>query len=149
MDGLVFEYFHISLFTNSFQIRYAGKVIGAGGKTKDIWYTELYLDELPDNSGKIQLKLWPKNPPQIEDLTIKIPPKTEVGKVIETIRQSSSRIAGISLKDKFGDAYTFRISYLDPEKTLTDREVEKIRNKVMVRLKKVIGSRLRSKTDII
>ena len=69
----------------------------------------------------------PKNPPQIEDLTIKIPSGTEVGNVMRIIKSSDEQVSEIEFKDRFKDSYTFRISYQNINKTLNDSEVAKIR----------------------
>jgi len=129
----------ISYLTNSYQIKYENQVIGCGGEMNGIYFVELYLDSLPDNSHQISIKLWPKNPPQIEDMTIKIPPGTEVGNVMRIIKSVDEQVDEIDLKDRFKDSYTFRISYQNTHKTLNDGEVAKIRSSISRALKKKLG----------
>lgn len=84
----------------------------------------------------------PKHPPQIEDITINIPAGVEVGKIIGTIKSISNLVSEIELRDIYKDSYTFRISYLDPEKTLIDKEVEVVRTKINQKLKSAFGINL-------
>ncbi len=78
----------------------------------------------------------PKYPAQVEDLTISIPERIKAGDVINRITETDLLISDVKLTDIYEDAYTFRVSYQHPEKTLTDREVEEIRTKILVELKK-------------
>lgn len=72
----------------------------------------------------------PKYPPQIEDITIEIPEGKPVGEVIQSIKQASKMVHSIELVDIYERKFTFRISYLHPNKTLSDKEVEEERNKI-------------------
>ncbi len=81
----------------------------------------------------------PNYPPQIEDLTIKIPAGVEVGRVIRSIRSTSTLISKIELKDTYKNSYTFRITFQDPAKTLTDKEVEIVRNKITKNMNHDLG----------
>lgn len=78
----------------------------------------------------------PKYPPQIEDITLILPEKTKVGSVIHSIKAVDKRVDEIELTDIYINSYTFRINYQDPNKTLTNEEVEKIRNKILGEVKK-------------
>ena len=114
----------------SFNIRVKKAVIGIGGMLQDTYFTEIYLDKLLDNAAVIPVALWPNFPPQIEDLTLIIPTKTEIGKVIAAIQSTHDQLTEVRLMDIFGDSYTFRISYQSPNRTLTDSEVDKIRKEI-------------------
>lgn len=83
----------------------------------------------------------PKYPAQIEDITFVIPPKTKVGEVIETVNDSDKLVDKTVLQDIFKDAYTFRVWYRHPRKTLTDKEVEKIREKIVSEVRKKHGAK--------
>jgi phenylalanyl-tRNA synthetase beta subunit len=113
-----------------------GKVIGAGGFIDSIYFAEIYLDEVMGKSKNPHVKLWPKYPPQIEDITLVLPQKTKVGKVIHSIKDVDKRIDPVELTDIYKNAYTFRVYYQDPKKTLTNKEVKKIRNKILITVKK-------------
>lgn len=71
-------------------------------------------------------------PPQIEDITLSFPPKTRIGEVMKLMPNAE-------LKDIYKNSYTFRIRYQDPKKTLTDKEVEEIRNKILAKIKSKFG----------
>lgn len=72
----------------------------------------------------------PKYPPQVEDMTIEIPEGKLVGEVIGAIKQASKLVYSVELVDVFERKFTFRISYLHPDKTLSDKEVERERGKI-------------------
>jgi phenylalanyl-tRNA synthetase beta chain len=76
----------------------------------------------------------PKYPPQIEDLTLLLPDKTKVGDIISTIEQTKL-ISKVELTDIYENAHTFRVFYQHPKKTLTNKEVEKTRIKMLKTLK--------------
>ena len=92
-------------------------------------------DLISHSKGYNSFKPIPIHPPQIEDLTIKIPEGVEVGKVIDTIKSAGSNISEVELWDIFKDSYTFRVSYQDPAKTLTDIEVQYTRNVILQKIK--------------
>jgi len=50
----------------------------------------------------------------------------------------------VELIDSFEDSRTFRVTYQDTKKTLTDEEVEKIRNKIIKGLKDKLKIQLKS-----
>jgi phenylalanyl-tRNA synthetase beta subunit len=78
----------------------------------------------------------PKYPPQVEDMTFVLPKQVKYAKLVETIQNVSSLIASIDLVDMYKGAYTARISYQDPEKTLTDADITPIRTAIVSRVKK-------------
>lgn len=86
----------------------------------------------------------PKYPAQIEDVTLTLPARTRVGDVILSIKSSSKLIQNVELIDTYKDAYTFRLWYQHPRKTLTDKEVEAIRKKLLAQVKKKFGGILKS-----
>ncbi len=98
--------------------------------------SEIAVDDILSFAKEFKsFKNIPKHPPQIEDMTVKIPQGVEVGKVIGNIRSASNLISEVELKDIYNDSYTFRISYQHPDKTLTDKEVEEIRKEMLSKLK--------------
>ncbi len=84
-----------------------------------------------------------KYPSQVEDITFTLPEKTMVGKVLEEIRYLQSTINNAELRDIYKNSYTFRISYHDNTKTLTDKEVEQIRNKILQKVKEKFGGQIK------
>src|SRR5579859_1666721 len=67
----------------------------------------------------------------VEDLTFTLPEKSEVGVVIETIRQTSPLITSVTLKDIYQQNYTFTIMYCDPTHNLDTAEVEPLRKNIV------------------
>lgn len=120
------------------------KVIGFGGKIENIFYAEIDLDEILGKDRKYISKLWPKYPPQIEDITLSFPEKTKIGDVIQTIKSINQLINKVELTVIYKDNYTFRIWYQDPVRTLTDKEVEKIRNNILQVIKVKYGGYLKN-----
>jgi phenylalanyl-tRNA synthetase beta chain len=84
-----------------------------------------------------------KFPPQIEDITIELPEKTYVGEVIKSVYGISNLVYRVELKDMFERNHTFNIQYQDPNKTLTDNEVEQIRNKILAKVKEKFGGQVK------
>lgn len=91
-----------------------------------------------------KIKSIPKYPAQIEDLTFTFPQKTRIGEVVRLVSSIEYRVSRIELKDIYKDAHTFRIWYQDPKKTLTDKEVEEIRNKILKEIKNKFGGTIKS-----
>ncbi len=84
-----------------------------------------------------------KYPAIVEDLALVVPLKTLVGEMIEEIKKVSRLITSVELLDSYKKNRTFRITYQSPKKTLTDKEVEKIRKRVIARLNKKFNTRLK------
>lgn len=85
----------------------------------------------------------PKYPAQVEDMTLNLNDRIKVGDVIQTIKKGDLLISSVELTDIYENAYTFRIAYQDPEKTLTDKEVEEVRTTILGELKKKFGITLK------
>jgi phenylalanyl-tRNA synthetase beta chain len=81
----------------------------------------------------------PKYPAQVEDITLSLNERIKVGEVIETIKATNSLVSSVELTDIYENAYTFRVWYQDLEKTLTDKEVEEVRTKILAQLKSKFG----------
>ena len=86
----------------------------------------------------------PKYPPIIEDLSFVVPGKTYVGKIMEMIKTVNPIIKSVDLIDSYEQTRTFRITYQDLNKTLTNKEVEKIREKIIKDLKDKLKVQLKS-----
>ena len=83
-------------------------------------------------------------PPQIEDITLSFPEKTKIGEVLTHIKLTDKLIENVELKDIYKDNYTFTIWYQDPTKNLIDKEVEKIRTKVLEAVKRKFGGTIKN-----
>ncbi|MCX6725818.1 MAG: phenylalanine--tRNA ligase subunit beta [Candidatus Shapirobacteria bacterium] len=89
----------------------------------------------------------PKYPPIIEDLSFTIPPKIYIEEIIKIIKSTSLTIKSVDLTDVYQDNKTFRITYQDRQKTLTDKEVQKIRKNVIDSLQEKLKVKLKDKKD--
>lgn len=85
----------------------------------------------------------PKHPAQIEDLSLAFPSKIRIGEVVETIKKVDRQIVSVELIDIYEDTRTFRLAYQNPSKTLTDKEVEKIRKRILYKTLKNFGAKIR------
>lgn len=129
----------ISSFTDSYLLKLESKQIGFGGKHEDLYYLEIDLDNILGMEKKYQVNLWPKYPPQVEDLTLVIPEKTYIGEVVNSVKSVSQLISKSELTDIYENNFTFNIQYQSNDHTLTDKEVEEIRNKILSSLKSKFG----------
>ncbi len=108
--------------------------------TDSVNYVELSVEELLSKADEFRKYIpIPKYPAQIEDVTLQFPPKTKVGEVLKEIQTLKLMISRIELVDMFKDFYTFRVWYQDPERTLEDKDVEKIREKYLKSIKEKFG----------
>lgn len=89
----------------------------------------------------------PKYPPIIEDLSFVISGKTYVGEIIEMIKTVNPIIQSVDLIDSYEQTRTLRVTYQDLNKTLTDKDVEKIREKIIESLKNKFGLKLKGKKE--
>lgn len=69
-------------------------------------------------------------PPIIEDLTLTIPEGTLVGEVISNIKQVSKLVNNVELVSIHERNFSFRITYQDQTKNLTDKDIEPLRKKL-------------------
>jgi phenylalanyl-tRNA synthetase beta chain len=121
---------------------YSSKIkIGEYGNLENgLFYYEFDIQNLI-NSKKIERKYKDisKYPPQVEDITLQLPEKTLIGEVMEAIRSVGHLIIKSELTDIYENNYTFNIEYLSEDHTLTDKEVEEIRTKILSSLKSKFG----------
>ncbi len=128
-------------------IKAKGGVIGEFGVVSEdgLIYYEFPVEKLREVSRDFG-KYVPtsKYPPQIEDITFVFPERTKVGEVFTFINKVSKYVNKVALIEIYENSYTFRVWYLDPTKTLTDQEVEKIREKIIKEVKQKFGGTLKS-----
>ncbi len=126
-------------------IKKDGQVLGQIGNVEgDLTYYEFNVELLKNNVAPQKYQKIPKFPAQIEDITLELPIKTKVGEVLQSIKSINSLINKAELTDIYKDAYTFRIWYQHPTKTLTDKEVEEVRNKILQTIKAKYGGILKA-----
>ena len=120
------------------------KEIGQFGNLEcGLFYYEFDVERLI-NAKKVLNKYHeiPKYPPQIEDHTFILPERTRVGEVVDIIKKNAL-VSNVELSVIYKNSYTFRIWYQDKTKTLTDMEVEKLRNKIISEIKTKFGAQIR------
>ncbi len=121
---------------------YSGKQkIGEFGNLENgLYFYEFGILELI-SAKKIERKYKEINkyPPQVEDITLILPEKTYVGDVISTINSVSQLVSKSELTDIYDANYTFNVQYRAEDHTLTDKEVEEIRTKILSSLKSKFG----------
>lgn len=125
-------------------IKKGGKKLGEFGilEVNNYIYYEFDLEKLQSAYNPISpYTPLPKHPAQIEDITLVIPPKTKVGEIIETIDSSDRQVTKTVLYDVYKDSYTFRVWYRHPKKTLTNKEVEGVRKKIISEVRKKHGAK--------
>lgn len=66
-----------------------------------------------------------------EDFTFSLPQRTPIGTVIAAIRGVDKLVTSVELTDQYKQNFTFAVTYLDPEKSLSKDEVEPIRKKII------------------
>lgn len=81
----------------------------------------------------------PKYPSQSEDLTLIFPAKTKIGEVVKLIYQTSPLITDVEYLDSYKDAVSFRVKFLDKQKTLTNEEVALLRINLLKAIKVKFG----------
>jgi len=95
----------------------------------------------------------PDQPPVLEDLALVVDDDTPAQEVQALIEQTGGktlrevRLFDVYRGEQLGEgkkSLAYSLVYQHPEKTLTDKEVLKIRNKIVKRLEREIGAQLRS-----
>jgi phenylalanyl-tRNA synthetase beta chain len=119
-------------------------VLGALEITEKVYCFEMDINTIEELTKFKTFSPIQLNPAQIEDLTLTFPPKTRIGDVLKLIINNSKLIINAELRDTYKDSYTFRIWYQDPEKTLTNEEVEKIRYEILTSLKTQFGAGIKA-----
>jgi len=127
-------------------IKSHGKILGEFGElSEDYFYYEFSVESLREAAKDVgSFKGIPKFPPQIEDITFTFPERTRIGKVVDFALAKEKLVKNIELTDTYKDAYTFRLWYQHPEKTLTDSEVGIAREKILKGIKEKFGGIVKS-----
>jgi phenylalanyl-tRNA synthetase beta chain len=95
----------------------------------------------------------PAFPPVLEDIAVVVDESVTAARVEEVIRQAGGKtVAEVGLFDVYrGDqigpakkSLAYSLSYQAPDRTLTDQEVAKIRERIIRRLESELGAKLRS-----
>ncbi len=145
-------------FVNSKSIEFIsnGTLVGKLGVLADTNY--IYYEFQSEILRKLYIefpkfKPIPKFPAQIEDITVTFPEKTTIGDVLKYLAKSHKLISRIQLNDIYNDsyrssdrpssAYTFRIWYQSPDKTLVNSEIEPVRDLILQTLQERFGGKIK------
>ncbi len=111
---------------------------------------ELLLEVIPPRFNLVPI---PAYPPVREDLALILDAQVEAGRVAEVIRQAGGRLlVGVQLFDVYqGEpiesgkkSLAYRLTYQAEDRTLTDEEVAKIRQRIVQRAEQEFGAKLRA-----
>jgi phenylalanyl-tRNA synthetase beta chain len=127
-------------------IEKSGNIVGTFGQVnpdvlqnlgieKPAYALELDVSMLQKLSRNNIFNQIPENPPQIEDVTLTLPPRVMISEVIACMKKVKY-ISKVELIDTYKDSFTFRVYYQHPTKTLDNKKVDKIRRKMLSNLKK-------------
>lgn len=83
----------------------------------------------------------PEYPPIIEDIRLTIKKETEYKKIVDTIFSVSPLIISAEMIDEYEDKKTFRISYQDKNKNLSNEDIAPVKEK----LEKILKENLHAK----
>jgi len=137
------------------EINIKGKTVGFIGESKKDFNQKFCLEEKIfildlDIAAIIEManeekkyKPISKYPPIIEDLSFVIPEKTYLKDIVDLIKKTSLIIQTVDLIDIYEDSRTFRLTYQNQEKTLTDKEVAEIRKKIINNLQEKLKVKLK------
>lgn len=127
-------------------IKAKGRILGEFGElSQGHLYYQFDVEALRQAHREIgSFKPIPKYPAQIEDITISFPERTKIGEVTDFVLSKEKLVSQMELSDIYKDSYTFRLWYQHPAKTLTDKEVEAARNKLLEGIKKKFGAIIKS-----
>ena len=112
------------------------------------------LQALVENATDLRTYSPPlKYPPIIQDLSFVVPKQTYVGPILQLISAEGGSASGgkaqgplvqsVKLINSFNQTKTFRITFQHPERNLTDKEVEKIRKKIIKKVENKFNARLK------
>lgn len=148
----------------SLQVTVGGRAVGTAGHVspaiahaidieRDLWYAELFIDELlAVRRRAAEIQAPPAFPPVKRDLSIVVGQDVPFAALHDAVREAASAWAGrIDLIDRFTDkpvppgkySLTFSIDYRDPGRTLTAAEVDAVHRRVSDTLAQRFGAALR------
>ena len=117
------------------------ELLVAMGIKDQITLLDLQFDLLVQHANPIRTyKPIPKYPPIVEDLSFTIVPGTSVVAMMEKLQKQHALIQSIALLDSYNNNRTFRITYLNPDKTLTADDVKPISEKLISLAEKEFGA---------
>jgi len=83
-----------------------------------------------------------KFPPIIEDVRVELAEEASYDQIVSTITKVSPLISNVSLLDQYENKKTFRITFLNREKNLTNEEIVPVRELIYKALKKAFNAHI-------
>lgn len=120
------------------------RVLDGLGIKEEVFAFELDVAALVSAIRPKTYKSIPKYPAQIEDITLTLPARTKIGEVVKFVPSITNYVSRVELVDTFENAYTFRVWYQNPKKTMTDDEVAKEREKILKELGQKFGASVKN-----
>ncbi len=119
-----------------------------------VYYADLMWDDMMHlvQNKKIRFKELPKQLPVFRDLAVVLPKELEYGTVEKSIlaariqKLTSIKLFDVFESDKIGagkKSMALSFTFVDEEKTLTDKEIESMMNKIMGVLEKDLNAEIR------
>lgn len=113
------------------QILVDNKSIGTLSKQGLISYAQIDFKSLAESARKYKKYKPPsKFPSIIEDMTFKLPQKTNIGPIIDKIKSTSKLIKKVELHNTYKNNHTFRITYQSSKKSLASYDITDIRKTI-------------------
>lgn len=102
------------------------------GITTPVTIVSLYMDVLVRDANPANKYVpIPKYPPIIEDFSFVVTPEFQVGPFIEVLSKIHKLIKSVTLLDAYENKRTFRVTYLDPARTLTNLDIAPVHQKFL------------------
>ncbi len=118
-----------------------------------VFVAEFDLDTLIANAAETRVTPLPVTPPVLQDIALVVEDSITAGEVEAVIREAGGDLLReVNLFDVYtGDpipdgkkSIAYSLTYQTDEKTLTDKEVSKVQNKIVKATRKQLGAELRS-----
>jgi len=117
-------------------IKLAGKTIGHIDAEEEIAF-ELDLEQVLKSASLKKVYVVPnKFPPIIEDVRIEIDQQYTFAQITDSVKEVSSLVRDVSLLDVYQSKKTFRITYIDKKRNLTNEDIAPVREKIIKTLEK-------------
>jgi len=99
------------------------------GIPETITILELFLPKLIENAVKTKtFRPVPNHPASSEDMSFIVPDRFAVGSLIRALTHAHPYVSNVTLLDVHDNTRTLHVTYLHPERTLTNEEILAIRN---------------------
>ena len=144
------EYFFIKglvdLLNDHFESKFESSDYSIEVIEENVYFFEISLEKI----GNVKIKKPLSNPPQVifQDISLYVPTKTEVGKLIQEVLKTSSLVSKVELGEKpqvSGDKKTvfLHVQFESPDKNLTKDLTDKEKKKIVTVLEAKFKAKVR------